>query len=220
MIFSAQALSIENIVCEFPGVRALDGVSLAFQPGRVHAITGENGAGKSTMLKILGGTITPTAGSVRFGYRNNQGHPRRLEAGRPYHPPGTFACSRSLDRRKCSPRPTSAKSFRNYRLGERVRGQPASFTTSGPDSPGTSPDRAGFESRRKAVDTDCPRPDPMAAASFCSMSRTSSLNTAEADRLSQSFETASEVVIVFTFPIVCGKSFRFATKSTCLGTVG
>ena len=68
-----QALFVEDIVCEFPGVRALDGVSLTFQPGKVHAITGENGAGKSTLLKILAGAITPTAGRVRFGSETLKG---------------------------------------------------------------------------------------------------------------------------------------------------
>ncbi len=67
MIPRGHALSAQDIVCEFPGVRALGGVSLTFQPGEVHAITGENGAGKSTLLKVLAGLITPTAGSICFG---------------------------------------------------------------------------------------------------------------------------------------------------------
>lgn len=66
MISPGQTLSIEDVVCEFPGVRALDGVSLVIHPGRVHAITGENGAGKSTLIKVIGGILTPTVGSVRF----------------------------------------------------------------------------------------------------------------------------------------------------------
>jgi ribose transport system ATP-binding protein len=57
-------LAVENIVMEFPAVRALDGVSLAFEPGEVHGVIGENGAGKSTLMKILGGVQEPTAGSI------------------------------------------------------------------------------------------------------------------------------------------------------------
>jgi ABC-type sugar transport system ATPase subunit len=59
-------LEVENIVTEFPAVRALDGVSIAFEPGEVHGIVGENGAGKSTLMKILSGVLKPTSGEVRL----------------------------------------------------------------------------------------------------------------------------------------------------------
>lgn len=48
----------------FPGVRALDGITLSADEGSVHALMGENGAGKSTLLKILSGAYTPTDGQV------------------------------------------------------------------------------------------------------------------------------------------------------------
>ena len=49
----------------FPGVRALDNVSVAIYPGEVLAIVGENGAGKSTLMKILAGVYQPDAGELR-----------------------------------------------------------------------------------------------------------------------------------------------------------
>lgn len=48
-------LEMKDIVKEFPGVRALDRVSLKVRAGEIHALVGENGAGKSTLMKILSG---------------------------------------------------------------------------------------------------------------------------------------------------------------------
>ncbi len=62
-------LEARNISKVYPGVRALEDVSMSFEKGEIHAIMGENGAGKSTLIKILAGAIQPTSGSILL---NNQ----------------------------------------------------------------------------------------------------------------------------------------------------
>jgi len=57
-------LEVQNITKHFPGVLALDDVSLQFMPGEVHAVVGENGAGKSTLMKIMSGAYIPDAGKI------------------------------------------------------------------------------------------------------------------------------------------------------------
>lgn len=57
-------LEIRGIVKQFPGVRALDGVNLSVRKGTVHALMGENGAGKSTMMKCLFGIYKMDEGEI------------------------------------------------------------------------------------------------------------------------------------------------------------
>jgi methyl-galactoside transport system ATP-binding protein len=57
-------LEMHNISKSFPGVKALDNVSLKVRPGTVHALMGENGAGKSTLMKCLFGMYTKDEGEV------------------------------------------------------------------------------------------------------------------------------------------------------------
>jgi len=59
-------LKMNNITKVFPGVVALDNVSMEFEEGEVHAIIGENGAGKSTLIKILTGAHEPSSGTIDF----------------------------------------------------------------------------------------------------------------------------------------------------------
>lgn len=57
-------LEMKNITKEFPGVRALDGVSFTLKRGSVHALMGENGAGKSTLMKCLFGINSIDGGEI------------------------------------------------------------------------------------------------------------------------------------------------------------
>lgn len=59
-------LSVTNLSKSFAGVRALNNVHLSVQKGEVHALMGENGAGKSTFMKILIGLLTPDSGEIVF----------------------------------------------------------------------------------------------------------------------------------------------------------
>ncbi|MFN2120998.1 MAG: ATP-binding cassette domain-containing protein, partial [Anaerolineales bacterium] len=61
---AAPLLEVRHITKHFPGVQALDDVSLQFMPGEVHAVVGENGAGKSTLMKIMAGAYTPDSGEI------------------------------------------------------------------------------------------------------------------------------------------------------------
>ena len=57
-------LELKGISKSFPGVKALDNVSLQIKPGTVHALMGENGAGKSTLMKCAFGLYHPDEGEV------------------------------------------------------------------------------------------------------------------------------------------------------------
>lgn len=58
------ACNLQDIVMDYPGTRALDGVSAELRFDEVHGLVGENGAGKSTFVNVLGGSVRPTAGQV------------------------------------------------------------------------------------------------------------------------------------------------------------
>lgn len=68
-------LELRNISKSFPGVRALDRVSLEFHAGEIHGLLGENGAGKSTAIKIVTGIYQPDEGEIFFN-----GEPIALES--------------------------------------------------------------------------------------------------------------------------------------------
>lgn len=63
---SAPVLEVTGIRKTFGGVIALDGVGIELQPGRVHCLAGENGCGKSTLIKIISGVEAPDSGEIRI----------------------------------------------------------------------------------------------------------------------------------------------------------
>jgi energy-coupling factor transporter ATP-binding protein EcfA2 len=86
-------------------------VSLAVNPGEVHAIIGENGAGKSTPMKLLAGHLQPTRGELRIdGETVTLTGP--VDAERRGHRPGSPgnpSCARSHGRPECVSRPGAAQ---------------------------------------------------------------------------------------------------------------
>jgi ABC-type sugar transport system ATPase subunit len=74
-------LDVRNITKRFPGVLALDNVSLKFMPGEVHAVVGENGAGKSTLMKIMTGAYIADSGEIYLsGEKVSFSHPQEAQA--------------------------------------------------------------------------------------------------------------------------------------------
>lgn len=59
-------LALDRLEKRYGAVQAVDGVSVAFEAGRLHVVVGENGAGKSTLLKMAAGAVRADAGEVRI----------------------------------------------------------------------------------------------------------------------------------------------------------
>jgi ribose transport system ATP-binding protein len=77
----ASAIAFTAVRKEYGPTIALDGASFSVAEGRVHALLGENGAGKSTTVKILSGLVRPTSGSVEvFGSKVSIEGPKRAHA--------------------------------------------------------------------------------------------------------------------------------------------
>ena len=63
---SGRILELKNICKSFPGVKALDNVSLELNRGEIVGLVGENGAGKSTLMKVLTGVYKMDSGEIRI----------------------------------------------------------------------------------------------------------------------------------------------------------
>jgi len=74
-------LELVNISKQYPAVKANDAVNLQVQPGEIHAVLGENGAGKSTMMKMIYGAVRPDEGEIRWnGQAVNIRNPQEARA--------------------------------------------------------------------------------------------------------------------------------------------
>nr|WP_272211555.1 ATP-binding cassette domain-containing protein [Marinicella sp. W31]MDC2877452.1 ATP-binding cassette domain-containing protein [Marinicella sp. W31] len=78
----AGVIGVHGVTKRFPGVIAVNNVSLTFHPGEVHVLLGENGAGKSTLVGILSGLQPPDE-----GYLSLNGEKTRLASPRPVSMP-------------------------------------------------------------------------------------------------------------------------------------
>ena len=64
---SKNILELTNVTKNFPGVKALDNANFKLKKGSIHALLGENGAGKSTMIKIITGVYKQDFGDLVMG---------------------------------------------------------------------------------------------------------------------------------------------------------
>jgi len=69
-------ISIKGLIFEYPGVRALDNISLDIPQGEITALVGPNGAGKTTLMRCISALETPLSGTITIGDVNVLEHPR------------------------------------------------------------------------------------------------------------------------------------------------
>ncbi len=67
---SAPLLEVAAVTCRFSGLVAVDAVSFAVEPGRIHGLIGPNGAGKTTLFNVISGLLDAGDGSIRFRERD------------------------------------------------------------------------------------------------------------------------------------------------------
>ena len=88
-------LEVRELAKNFGGLRALQGVCLALEPGERRALIGPNGAGKTTLFHCISGALAPTAGTIHIFGRDVTGLPAyrraRLGVGRTYQVTNLFA---------------------------------------------------------------------------------------------------------------------------------
>lgn len=93
-------IEISGLVFEYPGQRALDGVSLSIQTGAITALVGPNGAGKTTLLRLIAALETPYDGRVTIDGLDTREQPRAIHERLGYLP-DFFGLYDALSVRRC-----------------------------------------------------------------------------------------------------------------------
>src|SRR3954464_13961982 len=93
-------IEIQGLVFEYPGRRALDGVSLSIQQGAITALVGPNGAGKTTLLRLMAALETPYGGRVTIDGLDTRDAPRAIHERLGYLP-DFFGLYDALSVRRC-----------------------------------------------------------------------------------------------------------------------
>jgi len=121
-------LEVKDLVKEYDGFRALQGVTLEVQAGQVHAIIGPNGAGKTTLFNLIGGLLSVSEGSIIYqgqDITNTQPHIRAtMGMGRTFQIVHLFGHTTVLDNvmlgRHCRTKTGLVGTFLNVWPGERA----------------------------------------------------------------------------------------------------
>jgi ABC-type multidrug transport system ATPase subunit len=116
----AAAIELRRLAKVFDGVRALAGLDADVQPGQLTGLVGPDGAGKTTLMRIMAALMSPTEGTVRVAGHDVVAEGSRIHSIVGYMPPSCAASiakrRKALSRSSCAS-PASRRSRRAWRAG-------------------------------------------------------------------------------------------------------